>query len=211
MSMRTVRGFTLIELLVSIGIMSIMTGFLLSSYPDSAIRMTLINSVQSVALLIREAQVRGSAVDSNNASLGGYGVRLVIPNTTTFSQAVLFGDIVNAGTLSPNGLPIGNSVYDATPIDETKSTVTMPRNYSFAKICVGQSPSTCYADVGTSLTISFIRPSPLPFIYLNDSTATNYARACIELHSPRAPDTGHIRSIEVYSSGMVRTILDACN
>lgn len=204
------RGFTLIELMVTIAIMITMTTLLLYNYPESAIRITLINSIHSVALLVREAQVRGSAIDSVNSSLGGYGVKIAIPaNSNTLSTAILFGDTVS-GSLSPYGLPIGNGLFETVPINETKSTLTLPVNYNITKICVGQGTSTCSVLPGSYVIISFMRPSPLPNIYFNGSQTINYSKACIEMQSPRAPSVGHIRSVEVYSSGMIRTALAGC-
>ncbi len=71
---KSFRGFTLIELMVALFIMSVSTGLLLANYPDSTIRLNLLNNTHDVALLIREAQMKGSAVASDNGSIGGYGV-----------------------------------------------------------------------------------------------------------------------------------------
>ena len=68
------RGFTLIELSISMAIIGLLTALLLVRYPDTAVRMTLVNHVQSTALLVREAQVRGSSIDTNLGAFGGYGV-----------------------------------------------------------------------------------------------------------------------------------------
>jgi hypothetical protein len=81
-------------------------------------------------------------------------------------------------------------------------------------------PFTCTTDNVppiTSLIISFTRPNPQPNIYINNSTSTNFSAACIELRSPRAPrpgdtvPTGHIRSVQVYNSGMIRTATNKCD
>ena len=211
---RFVRGFTLIELTISIGIMILLTGILLASYPESAIRITLINSVHKLALMVREAQVRGSAIDSANTSLGGYGVYIQLDTPT---QITMFGDSVSGvgGTTSIYGLPVGNGLYEMAPVNELESVVTLPSDYVISKLCVGQAyPFTCNASGAvsfTSLTISFIRPSPQPSIYINASKDISYPAACIELRSPNAPLSGHIRSVEVYNSGMIRTTTLGCN
>lgn len=211
-SKRSIRGFTLIELVISLSIMMVMTGLLLFNYPESAVRVTLINSVQSTVLLIREAQVRGSAIDSVNSSFGGYGVFLKIEDSNTNSTVKLFGDSVsNSGSSNSSGLPIGNGLYEISPIDETNSTLSLPIGFRITKFCVGLTPSTCYSDTDSSLTISFTRPSPRPDIYLNGLKTTNYGRACIELQSKDPTFIGHIRSIEVYNSGMISTTLSACS
>lgn len=214
---KSVKGFTLIELMVSIAIMGMMTGFLFLNYPDSAVRVSLVNSMQATELLIREAQMRGSAVDSTSASgavLGGYGVYLEIKDSNTQSEAVLFGDTVGVGTFNSSGLSVGNGLYDKPPvsmIDETSSILSLPTGFSIARFCVGVAPSTqCFSASGQSLTISFTRPSPNPHIYLNDDSGTNYAGACIEIQSKDPNLTGHTRSINVYNSGMISNAVSPC-
>ncbi len=213
-AVRSFRGFTLVELTISIAIMITMTVVLLANYPESAVRITLINSTHKLALLVREAQVRGSAIDSLNSTIGGYGIyaSLAAPN-----QIVLFGDIVT-GAASTYGLPIGNSLYETAAPSELQSLTTLPSRYVISKLCVGTAyPFTCNAYAGTpnitSLTISFTRPNPQPRIYINGSTATSssFSGACIELRSPRAPLSGHIRSVEIYSSGMIRSLSTGCS
>jgi hypothetical protein len=63
----------------------------------------------------------------------------------------------------------------------------------------------------SSLTISFMRPIPMPAIYINGSKSTNYQGACIELRSPRAPLSGHVRSVQVFGSGMIKTDVAKCD
>ena len=88
---KSMKGFTLVELMVSLFIMSVSTGLLLSNYPDSTVRLNLLNDTHNLSLLIREAQVRGSSVDSVNSSIGGYGVS--ISNEDPLDpKAVFFSD-----------------------------------------------------------------------------------------------------------------------
>lgn len=208
------RGFTMIELVISISIMMIMTVLLLSNYPESAIKMTLINSTQITSLLIREAQIRGSAVDSVNSSLGGYGIYIKIENSSAQSTVKLFGDSVAVGAINTAGLPIGNGVFELSPINETESVTSLPFGYRITKVCGGEPPATCYSNVGQSLTISFTRPSPQPDIYLNatkDSKGTNYSRACIEIQAPDPSLFNHIRSVNIFNSGMINTSTSVCS
>lgn len=212
------RGFTLLELMVSVAIIAVLTGIVLINYPEGSMKITLSNINNKAALLIREAQVRGSAIDSNNTTLaaespvGGYGVHVTLANPDRF---ILFADSVDALQPKPYGLLVGDGLYQTTPINELYSTTMLPSGYSVKKICVGSSfPYTCnsYGSPAVSaLTISFTRPSPQPAIYINNSRTTSYSSACIELNSPRAPGVGHIRSISVYTSGMIRTALTKCD
>jgi type II secretory pathway pseudopilin PulG len=206
------RGFTLVELTVSLAIIIMLTAIFLGRYPETAVRMTLVNASHKVSLLVREAQVRGSAIDSLNSSLGGYGVYASISSST---QVTLFGDLVDGSIPKPNGIAVGNGLYDLAPINETKSISTFPKGYYISKLCVGTAfPFSCNASSSpaiTSLTISFTRPNPTPNIYINNGSGTSYSAACIELRSPHAPLGGNIRTVQVYNSGMIYVTIGKCD
>lgn len=208
----SLRAFTLIELSISLAVVMVLTVILLSQYPETAVRLTLANMSHTTSLLIREAQVRGSAIDSVNSSLGGYGVYL---NLNTPRSLVLFGDTVDPTVPKPYSITVGNGIYESSPINETKTTTALPERYSIAKLCVGNGfPYTCNTGVNpplSSLTISFTRPNPMPAIYMNNATTTPSTAACIELHSPQAPRSGHIRNVQVFGSGMIRTDIGTCD
>lgn len=207
------RAFTLVELSISLAVISVLTFILLSRYPETATRLTLANASHTVSLLIREAQVRGSAIDSVNSSLGGYGVYVSLDAPT---QVILFGDTVDATVPKPYGIAIGNGLFEnGTPFNETKTITTFPERYVVSKICLGTGyPFTCN-EANTppieSITISFTRPNPAPAIYLNNATTTSYGAACIELESPQAPLSGHIRNVQVFNSGMIRNDIGTCD
>jgi prepilin-type N-terminal cleavage/methylation domain-containing protein len=214
-----VRGFTLVELSISMAIMVIMMAIILVHYPETSVRLSLANVSHTTALLIREAQVRGSSIDSGNNSLavespiGGYGVYV---SMNAISQLVLFADTVDSAVPKPNNILIGNGIYENnSSINETKSITKFPKGYTISKICVGTAfPFSCTTSntpAITSLTISFIRPNPQPLIYINNDTSTNFSAGCIELRSPRAPANGHVRSIQFYNSGMIRTQIKKCD
>ena len=208
----SVFGFTLIELLVSLAIILILTVILLNQYPETSVRLTLANTAHTTSLLLREAQVRGSAIDSANSSLGGYGVYITLSSP---DQLVLFGDTVDSSVPKPYGIPVGNGLYESgSPINETKSITTLPSRYVISKLCVGSGfPYACNSansPVVSALTISFTRPDPTPSIYVNN-TGTSYIAACIELRSPQAPLSGHVRNVQIFSSGMIRTDLGKCD
>jgi type II secretory pathway pseudopilin PulG len=203
------KGFTLIELVVSVGIIITLTGVLLINYPDATIRLNLVNTSHYIALLFREAQVRGSAVDSANGSIAGYGV---YTNLTTPTKLVLFGDLVTLET--KNGVYIGDKTYTTSPTDEMKSITTLPSRFQIGKLCVGTSyPFSCNENNTppiTSLTVTFVRPNPEPYIYINNATSTSYTGACVELWSPKHAQAGHVRSVRVLGAGLITTSTDAC-
>jgi hypothetical protein len=129
----------------------------------------------------------------------------------------LFGDTVDAGASVGREIAIGNGLYETSPVNETMSVLKFPNTFTVAKLCSGSGyPFICNDNATTSgpisnLTISFTRPSSEAHIYLNNSTTTEESVACIELHSPRAPRAGHVRSVEVYESGMIRTMVGGCD
>lgn len=204
--------------MVSIAVMMTVTTTLIYKYPETSIRLNLANDTQLTALMVREAQLRGSAIDSVNSTLGGYGVYFNLSNPRIVT---LFGDYIDPLAGTPNGIAIGNGLYDASPLNEAKTINTFATGYVISKVCVGSSfPFICNntnVPPITTLTISFTRPNPQPNIYINNSTSTDFAGGCIELRSPRAPsglpvpNAGHIRSVQVYTSGMIRTAAGKCD
>jgi hypothetical protein len=207
----SLRGFTLIELMVSMAIMMTMTGILFIRYPETIKRLTLANLTYTVALLIREAQVRGSAIDSENSSIGGYGVYFSLANP---NKAILFGDSVD-GTVSPYEIVIGNGLYDTLPVNEAKTITTLPAGFSVSRLCVGTGfPFSCNSNnipPITTLTISLTRPDPKFNLYINDSKSILFSAGCVELQSPLGASLGHIRSVQIFNSGIIRTTNTKCD
>jgi prepilin-type N-terminal cleavage/methylation domain-containing protein len=226
----SLRGFTLVEMLMSVSVMTVLTTILVYKYPETNVRIQLANSNQEVSFLLREAQIRGSAVDSANGIFGGAGAYF---NLATPTQAILFGDSIDPAIPEPNGLPVGNGLYEESvsfglgTLNEIRATTTFPTDYVISKLCVGGSfPFTCnnygialpqpVPNIQT-LTVSFVRPNPQPHIYINNATTTDYPGACIEMRSPKAPPageefpSGHIRSVQIYNSGSIRTFKGRCD
>lgn len=205
---KLVRGFTLIELMVTIGIMGILTAILFSSYPDSIVRIGLSNTNHKIALLIREAQVRGSSVDSRTGLnvVSGYGV---FASSTATTSLILFSDFVGATQL--NGIFLGDGLYNKTPVDEKISTLNLLQNFKISNLCVKTGGvQSCIANGLNNLTVSFTRPNPRPHIYINNIKTTDYDEACIEISSPKAPLFGHVRAIKVYNTGFIETLIKSC-
>ena len=218
---KSVRGFTLLELSISLAVMFIMVGGIFAEYPITAMRITLTNVSYSTSLLLREAQLRGSAVDSGNSSptnvslstdspYGGYGVSMSLLSS---GQIILFNDTVDTNISTPYGLAIGNGLYETSPLDETKEITNFPKGYYIKKLCIlpdGSSIFSCnanYTNSIESLVVSFTRPNPQPNIYINGTKAESFSAACIELSSPRA----QFRSVQVFKSGIIRTQSTKCD
>jgi prepilin-type N-terminal cleavage/methylation domain-containing protein len=206
-SFSSYKGFTLIELMISMTIIVLLSVTLLANFPSSVVRLNLINVVHAAALLLREAQIKGSAVQSLNASVSGYGVRFNLANP---DKILLYGDL--AGTYVNNGISYGNIKYDTAPIDEVKSTTILPANYRISKVCTGTAfPFNCDPTTFTELSIAFIRPSPQPIIFVNNLTSPLFAGACIEfVYTLKAPDAGYVRSVRVLGAGLISASNQPC-
>ena len=216
------NGFTLVELMVALFIMSVSTGMLLANYPESTLRISLLNNTHSFALLLREAQIRGSAVDSVDNTIGGYGVVVTL---ATPLKAILFSDSTNGlNLLNAAGLPVGDGIYDTVVSpDKIKNTLQFNDGFPFKKLCVASTTASyALAPYGflcnndnvppiTSLTVSYVRPSQEAHIYINGATSTDYGTACVQLYSPKSPADGNIRSVEIYHSGIISTTMKPCN
>lgn len=206
-----IRGFTLIELIVSISIMTIVMGITLMQRPEATLKLSLADSITSLELMAREAQLQGSAINSLNDIYGGAGLFL---NLSTSTKALRFRDRVDVAI--PATIGIGNGLYDSTPFDEESETFEFIRGNKIKKLCVSTGTTTFSCNEGNdpvirTLTVSFSRPSPNANIYVNSLKDVNYVSACIQLETLKAPDQGHVRSLFIYRSGVVTKTLTPCN
>lgn len=207
----SIRAFTLIELMVSVSIMTIVLGITLMQRPEATIKLSLADVISSAELMVREAQLQGSAVNSLNDTYGGAGFFL---NLATSSQALRFRDRVDDSI--PSTLGIGNGLYESTPLNEQNEILEFMRGNKIKKLCVSTGTSTFFCNEENdpqirTLTISFNRPSPNANIYINSSKDINYVSACAQFESLKAPNQGHVRSLLVYRSGVVTKTLTSCN
>lgn len=206
------KGFTLIELLVSIGVMAIILGISLSGGPQSIARISLAQDIYQVELLLREAQLQGSSINSLNNTFGGAGLFFQRTNATT---TIKFKD---RAIVDPNrAISIGNGLYDMTPLNERESFLTTTNRNVIGKLCVATTaPSIFFCNTEnnpaiTNLTVSFNRPKQTAHIYINNATTTDFAAACIQFDSFRSPAQGYVKSLLVYKSGMITKRSGTCN
>jgi len=209
--------------MVALFIMSISTGLLLANYPDSTLRLTLLNNTHAFSLFLREAQIKGSAFDSTGDA-GGYGVFI---DSATPKEAILFSDSYTGVNLqNASGFDIGDGLYNTSiSPDKTKKTLEFKEGFTFKKLCVASSTATemsnppsrnflCSKVNGetiNNLTVSFSRPSQTAHIYINKNSLNDFNSACVQLYSPKSPIEGHIRSVEIYSSGVITTSILKCD
>lgn len=204
-----VRGFTLVELIVSVSIMMVVLTITLMQRPSVAIRLSLSDGTSNIDLLLRESQLQGSAINAVNGTVGGAGAFF---DLSTSTKALKFRDVIDPSISSALG--VGNGLYEPG-VDLKDSEVTLSQGNKIAKLCVSAGTSTFSCNEENDpdvedLTISFKRPKTTAAIYINGATTTAYGAACIELHSIKAPETGHVRSIYIFRSGMITKRIGAC-
>lgn len=219
---RSFSGFTVIELVVSMGIMATIMGTVIVNYPESSLRVNLAILVHESALAVREAQLRGTAVDSKDLSIGGYGVYFSLASS---SQYAYFADI--ATDPGPNGLAVGDGLYSTlSGANETLSITQLPKRFTISKLCVGKgypfnggNAASCNSDATNGLpiiqniTVAFIRPNPRPVITINQDDITKqsgFTGSCIEFITPKGGGPGNVRSMQVYASGRIMTSEAGC-
>jgi prepilin-type N-terminal cleavage/methylation domain-containing protein len=200
------NAFTLIELLVGIGIMTVILGITLSGGPSAIMKLSLSDNTYRAELLIREAQLQGSAINTLNGVVGGAGIFL---NRATSSAVLKFKDRVALSTL--NVIGVGNGLYDVSPVDEKDTSFLLTNRHRIGKLCVATSTVSTSSIMCNeenippvnTLTIAFERPKQTAHIYVNGATSTEYAFACIQFDSLKSPEFGFVKSILVYQSGMI--------
>lgn len=206
------HGFTMVELLVSIGVMAIILGITMSGGPQSIARLALADNTYQVELLLREAQLQGSSINSLNNKFGGMGLYF---DRSTSTATLKFKD---RAILDPTrAISVGNGLYDRSPINEMDTILSTTNRNVIGKLCVATSaPSVFFCNnennpVINNLTVSFNRPKQTAHIYINNSTTTDYAAACIQFDAFRSPEQGYVRSLLVYKSGMITKKMTTCN
>lgn len=197
------RAFTLVELLVSITVMIVILGVTMTGAPRSLVRVSLSDNVYQTEVLLREAQLQGSAVNSLTNVFGGAGVLF---DKATSTKVLKFKDRVDLTIVKP--ISVGNGIYNTTPIDEKDTVYSLVNGNRIASLCLATSSLSLNCDIIegnpiNTLTISFTRPKQNADIYKNGATSTKYSIACIQLDSVYAPANGYVKSIFVYQSGMI--------
>jgi prepilin-type N-terminal cleavage/methylation domain-containing protein len=183
-------GFTLIELLVVVAIIIVITGVILANTNKFGGQTLLQNLSYDIALSLREAQVYGLSVRSNNGNFkSGYGMHFDINTPTTYN---LFADVAQ------------NGVYQAGE-DVAPSPYAIGQNF---KLC-DTTGGTEFCSGITKLDILFIRPEPDACISYNSAVfvtgGSSYActsiiqSARIVVTSPR----GGFMNVIIYANGQI--------
>lgn len=214
-------GFTLIELMVVLAIVISITGVVFTSQSSFNKTLVLANTAYDVALTIRSAEMYGLG----NRAIGGatnigYGINFqkAVPGIFT-----LFADTYpSANAANCHGLPVGGAgapnaqvgdcVYEVVQ-GEKVSDYTLGNGITIQDFCAyyGNGTESCAVAHGgslSSLDIVFARPSPNPFMSVNEfySSAFPVIAACITLSSPQ----GGSRFVGVSLSGAISASATPC-
>jgi len=200
------KGFTVIELLVSMGIITVILGMILFSYPRFKARSSLSALAREIGLLVREAQVYGLAVKEfpvRDSEFPPYGIHI---SSDRLKEVILFGDL-KAGSTS--GLP--NNLYesgDGCGSEKTECirriTITGPEYID--KICVspggGHGSGSGQEDICgiNELNITFRRPDPEAVI-VTDNPTIRYNAGKIYLRTTK--DNKQEKIIRVWITGQI--------
>ena len=157
--------------------MVIILGITLSGGPQAIMKLTLSDNTYQSELMLREAQLQGSAINSLDNTFGGVGVFF---DLATSSQVLKFRDIVIPSFDRPIG--IGNGLYESNPTDEKETIFSFTNNHRVGKLCtaVGIASLLCNNENVPpikTLTVSFNRPKQTAHIYINGATTTDFTSA----------------------------------
>ena len=181
------RGFTLIEMLVVVAIMVVVSTVVLANNGRFGGTAVLQNIAYEIALSVRQAQIYGISVRrfTDNSYASAYGMHFS-EGANTFE---LFADVVDA-----------DGMYTRTRSGgELVQSTTIRSGYTISKLCT--SKENCDGIGVRMLDISFRRPETEAWISANGTACTTacYARACVELKSPR----GDIRAVIITVNGQI--------
>ena len=196
------KGMTLVELLVVISIAGIISAVLFANYPAYDENKKLLIAAEEVALTLREAQVFGLSVRSDDPSApmqtfsGRYGINI---NTVTRPNDITL--FVDNGT---------GAYEEGIDLKDIASSITLASPISLKAICFnesGQSPASggveeCNTSSGIPgvlskvATVLFERPNPEPSIKNKFGQLRQYLRIILT--------NGRIdRNIYVWASGQI--------
>ena len=160
MTINLKKGFTLIEFVVIMSIFGIVASIALFNFSGFSSNISLTNLTHDVALVIRDAQVRGisnrSTSDPETPIRRGVYFEYDTITSDYSNQIVVFDD------------DNSNAEYDSP--DELIDTITIQSSDRIDDIETNN-PNTCGDDNEEHLHILFQRPDPNPVIYCGNNIA----------------------------------------
>lgn len=175
-------GFTMVELIIVIGIITVISVLVLVKYPNFSEKQSLDRAAKSIALAIRDAQIKALAtVEFSPSVFPAYGVHF---DSSINDSYIIFADINN------------NQQYDSPgEMFEQKKIITSARITDLCAYLKSADPDQCGLP---DLDIIFKRPEPLIFLK-SSAIMPNISDVEIIAQTP----SGMQRTIGVWLSGQV--------
>lgn len=189
------RGFTLIELLITIGIIALVSAFILAKFPDFSERIALERASRIVGLAIRDAQIRAMSIKEFAPDIfPAYGVHF---DSSWNDKLVIFADLQATE----------NQKYDYDPLiddcnNECVQKIKITSGVKIKALCANLK-STAPDDCALSaIDAVFKRPDPLIFLKGNGGAFSPDPNDVeIILQSP----SGKQKKVGVWLNGQVFT------
>ncbi len=205
------HGFTLIELMAVVGIFAFLSVAVITTSPNTEVRLKVSNIATNLQGDLRQAQLSASSVNSQGQTVAGYGIDFASGVKNSYQP---FVDKVTP--VKVNGLFVGNKKYDG-PAEDNDASTLFPSGYQMTDVCVDANLTskpfhTCRSTGEVNeLTVLYIRPSAQPSIYTNDNANIQYASACIQVeYTSVNRGRGFVRNIIVTRSGLISVALGGC-
>lgn len=200
-TLRPTAGFSLPELIIVIAIFIIISSIALFNQSKLSSNVLLTNMAYEIGLAVREAQVYGIGVrseDDGQTFLGQYGAHFSVEDDTSSRQVVVYGDKGD-----------GDIIY--SPGEEKYIySFTNRRGNRIVALCAGDLPQGQPCAPGAAeavpwLDVTFRRPNPAAVIYApsqgGGQAEEKSGRAYIVLNSV---DDNDCRVVVVESTGQIR-------
>ncbi len=183
-------GFTIIEIVVVIGVMALIAGMTLVSFPEFSERISIEQEAGKFSLALRRAQSYALAVREFGAGSGifpGYGVNVSL---ATPDQYLVFGD------------PNRSSRYESF-LNEAVETTTVERRVRVIRICGNSQSVPAGSCTLSSADLFYIRPGPTIVLTGVDSgLAATYNDIKVTLASF---DGSIQKNVIIWSTGQIST------
>ncbi len=175
-------GFNLVELVIVIGIIAAISVLVLAKYPNFSEKQSLDRAAKSIALSIRDAQVKALAtVEFAPSVFPAYGVHF---DSSVNDSYIIFADVNN------------NQQYDSPgEMFEQKKIITSARITDLCAYLKSADPDQCGLP---DLDIIFKRPEPLIFLK-SSSIIPNISDVEVITQIP----SGKQKKIGVWLSGQI--------
>ena len=189
MSCRFKKGFTLIEMVVVVGIFLITTGIVLSNFKGFNRRSSLDLLAREMSLVIRQAQVYGSATKASPAS------------TNRFPSYGVFLDQDDNGGFSIY-------TYKKLPADKyAKEEEVEKFNLTGGAVISGleECSDENHCSPVNSLSVVFIRPNPGAKFFKPDGAEVSASLVKITIRDPLIanPSESDSREIAIWNTGHI--------